>query len=233
MIVAFDLDDTLYEEINYVRSGFHAVANTANEKWGIPSAEAFEILWASLASHGRGRQFNELLRHLGVLTQSNLRLLINCYRHHQPSLALPELSRKTLIGLGGRPLFLVTDGHKVVQAMKIEALGLGPFFKHCYLTNRYGVRYQKPATRVFELLLSRQRCRPEEVVYVGDNPHKDFCGVRPMGIRTIRLRSGPWKGHEVAPGRDAEIEVDRLDGVLEIVTRWEKDQARVAARSSL
>ena len=35
MIVALDLDDTLYPELSYVHSGFRAVAQELARRWGV------------------------------------------------------------------------------------------------------------------------------------------------------------------------------------------------------
>ena len=89
-----------------------------------------------------------------------------------------------------RPLYLVTDGHKVVQQNKVDALGLAPYFRHAYLTHRYGIHHRKPSIRVFELMMRRERCAPRDIVYVGDDPSKDFRGIRPLGVHTLRVRTG-------------------------------------------
>jgi putative hydrolase of the HAD superfamily len=43
MIIVFDLDDTLYEEITYVRSGFKAVANYLSKNYKIETTEKIFI----------------------------------------------------------------------------------------------------------------------------------------------------------------------------------------------
>ena len=232
MIVAFDLDDTLYDEISFVRSGFRAVAEAASQRWNISAADAYATLSESLANNGRGRQFDDLLERLGAHTRKNVRMLITTYQHHRPGITLPEATRRTLDALSERPMYLVTDGHKVVQNNKVEALGLRRWFRHCYLTNRYGIRYQKPSPRVFELLLRREGCEPEDVVYIGDDPSKDFCEIRPLGFRTIRLNRGRHAAVEAPPEVDAEIRIDTLESIVDIIADWEREGGAASNRSS-
>ncbi len=226
MIIAFDLDDTLYDESTFVRSGFAAVADHMAAHWGVDRPTALGVMQASLARHGRGRQFDDALRHFGLLRRSRVRELVSLYRHHTPKIRLDPAAASVLEQLEGRPLYLVTDGHKVAQANKIEALGIAPRFRHCYLTHRYGTRYAKPSPHVFRLLVRRERCRPEDVVYVGDDPHKDFRGIRPLGFRTIRLRRGAHAAREVEPGLDAECETWDLREVPAILDDWSRAGAR-------
>ena len=76
MIVAFDLDDTLYDEITFVRSGFRAVAEVVSQRWNIAATDAYAILSESLAENDRGRQFDDLLDRLGAHTRKNVDYLI-------------------------------------------------------------------------------------------------------------------------------------------------------------
>jgi putative hydrolase of the HAD superfamily len=60
-IVVFDLDDTLYPEIEYVRSGFRAVAFELEARFDVHAEEAFALLWRALQVHGRGKTFDRVL----------------------------------------------------------------------------------------------------------------------------------------------------------------------------
>jgi putative hydrolase of the HAD superfamily len=219
VIVAFDLDDTLYPEVTYVDSGFRAIARRLAEELGVPERKSLEVLRRSLEEHGRGRQIDDVLAHWGAPGRTRVRRLLAVYRSHRPELALPAASRRVLERLraDGHALYLVTDGNARVQAAKVEALGLGPYFRYCYLTHRYGLAAAKPATRVFELMLRREQARPEDLVYVGDDPSKDFVGVRALGGATIRVLAGRCTRAQARPGYDAAVSVERLDEILELV----------------
>lgn len=213
MIVAFDLDDTLYPEETFVKSGFRAVALTLERRWGIPEEEAFEALCGSLERHGRGMQLDEVVELFGLRGRQRVAELVAVYRHHRPAIALPPESKAVLEGLAPRPLYVVTDGHKVVQQSKIDALGIAPLLRHAYITHRYGIRNRKPSVHVFELMMRRERCGPGEIVYVGDDPSKDFRGIRPLGIHTIRVRTGRQSQLVVPAEEDAER---TLAGISEV-----------------
>jgi putative hydrolase of the HAD superfamily len=219
VIVAFDLDDTLYPEETFVRSGFRAVARALHERWGVDEDEAFGVMWDSLRHRGRGSQFDDVVQALGV--RQSVRELIAVYRHHRPAIALPEESRQVLERLAPRPLYVVTDGHKVVQQNKLDALGLPAYLRHAYVTHRYGIANRKPSVHVFELIMRRERCSPSDLVYVGDDPSKDFRNLRPLGVHTIRVRTGRHAAAEVPPDEDAERTVASLAAVPAIVSELE------------
>lgn len=221
MIVAFDLDDTLYPEESFVRSGFRVVAQTLAARWGISAEDAFEVMWTSLERRGRGTQFNDLVEHFGLRGHQSVQELLAIYRHHRPSISLPPESGAALKALRPRPLYVVTDGHKVVQQNKIDALGLGPLIDHAYLTHRYGIGKRKPSVHVFELLMRRERCRAQDIVYVGDDPSKDFRGIRPLGVHTIRVGTGRHSGVVVPAADDAERRVASVAQVPPVIEELE------------
>ncbi len=63
-------------------------------------------------------------------------------------------------------------------------------------------------------------------MYIGDDPEKDFRGIRPLGFRTIRLRRGAHAEREVEPGLDAECETWDLREVPAILDEWSRAGAR-------
>ncbi len=221
MIVALDVDDTLYRELDYVESGFHVVAGAVAKDYPISSESAFEVLMQSMNDHGRGRQFDDLLRTVEAFSVARRDALVQLYRQHTPAITLPAESRQVLETLraDGHRLFLVTDGNHHVQNRKVEALGLREYVEHAYLTGRYGRAASKPSTLVFELMLRRTGADPNELVYVGDNPRKDFVGVRQLGGRTIRVLTGAYRGETAEPGYDADLTVETSVSVPETLSR--------------
>jgi putative hydrolase of the HAD superfamily len=49
------------------------------------------------------------------------------------------------------------------------------------------VGYRKPSSRFFEALLARTGCRPEEILFVGDNPRTDIAAATAIGIPNLRI----------------------------------------------
>ena len=184
--VAFDIDDTLYLERDYVRSGFEAVGLWAS-KW-LQIAGFGERCWAKFMSGKRGSIFNEVLTESGRAADPKLvSALVEIYRTHMPSIvlapdaaeALREMSRCVSIAV-------ISDGPITSQSRKAEALGLAQYASPIILTEILGDQFPKPHPRAFEELMRR---RPSDVyVYIGDNPAKDFAAPKRLGWKTVRIR---------------------------------------------
>ena len=211
MIVIFDLDDTLYPEILFVQSGFRAVANYLSERYGWDADEVYTEMIDLLDRLGRGAVFDELLRRRGQLRKETVRLCLSVYRLHKPTLTLAPEAVRCLARLAREPKYIVTDGNKVVQANKVIALGLLPYVRKAYITHRYGVAHAKPSTRCFELIAKREKVEFGQMVYIGDNPKKDFVNLRKLGVRTVRVLTGPYADFPAAEGFDAEVHIRSLD----------------------
>lgn len=212
IIPIFDLDDTLYDEASYVRSGFRAVAEWGEQRFGQDAAESFSEMEALLARDGRGRVFDDWLR-----GRSTVREAVKVYRHHEPRIALSPSAAKLLDAWTDKRLYLVTDGHKVVQAKKVAALNLADRFERCYLTNRYGRISAKPSLRCFDLIRQRERVDWSQVLYVGDNPAKDFVGLNAVGALTVRVLTGRHSGDRALAGYEASYRISSLDELPELL----------------
>lgn len=215
MIPVFDLDDTLYEELAYVRSGFRAVAAWGEERFGLDATASFDRLNHLLETEGRGHVFDRWLAGRGSVREA-----VRVYRHHQPDITAWDAALRTLGALQDYPLYLVTDGHKVVQANKLKALGIAPLFRHCYLTHRYGIAHAKPSPRCFELIRRRERCAWEDLAYVGDNPAKDFVNLNPPGVQTVRVLTGQHRNVVAKPGFEARHRIRSLDELPALLAKF-------------
>ena len=123
LVLVFDLDDTLYEELTFVKSGFRAVAGYLGETGRIPAAEALEFMLERL-KQGREGVFDDLLREYGIFSKRLVRKCLSVYRGHQPAITLAPDARRCLARFAHYPKYIVTDGNKLVQANKIKAQGL-------------------------------------------------------------------------------------------------------------
>jgi len=192
VIYIFDLDDTLYDERQYVESGFRAVATYAANQWGLDATSCYEQLVRLLDTQGRGRIFDDFLAQHSLSSKTNIRACVRTYRLHKPKLSLPAEHLQLLQQLP-KPLYLVTDGHKIVQQNKVEALGIAPLFKRVFITHRFGIKHAKPSTHCFELIKKAEKCEWRDMVYIGDNPAKDFVNLNKLGMNTVRVLTGVHK----------------------------------------
>ncbi len=83
----------------------------------------------------------------------------------------------------------------------LSVIGLASLFEHSIGAREAGAA--KPDRRIFETLLARARLGPEEVLYVGDDPHADVEGARRAGLHATWIdRFGrPWPDELDAPAQ--------------------------------
>ncbi|MBM4027577.1 MAG: HAD family hydrolase [Planctomycetes bacterium] len=220
--VIFDLDDTLYDEIDFCRSGFHAAARHIATLSDAPAAdEVFAVLWRRFITGDCGSTFNVALAELGIPVEPPLiHALVEIYRTHLPTLTLPPESRAVLDALQGRyTLGLLTDGFLPTQRLKVQALGIEGYFKAILYTEELGREHWKPSPLGFERLLEKLAARPDQAVYVADNETKDFIAPNRLGILTIQVQRPQGLYRQPSPVPDAAprlriAEIAALPGLL-------------------
>ena len=173
--VIFDLDDTLYSEKEYVRSGYKAVSNYLGGGFE-------EKMWSFF---GEGKPaIDEMLKELG--RENEKAKVLEVYRSHKPDINLyhgvaemiEELKEK------GVKVGIITDGRPEGQRNKLEALDLN--VDDVIITDELGgTQFRKPCDIAFRIMITRWRLNPADVVYVGDNPVKDFQAPQQLGMRSI------------------------------------------------
>ncbi len=213
--VVFDLDDTLYPEIDYCRSGFRVVAEILSIQADRSSEEIYQALWHEFEQGNRQRTFNVVLEQLQLdSSEKAIKTLIRTYRNHIPELTLPKSSHKVLTQLKNQyPLGLLTDGFLPAQRLKVRALKIGRFFKSIVYTEQLGREFWKPSPAGFQRLVDSLETPAEELVYVGDNPAKDFIAPNQLGFTTIQVIN-PQAVHPKTtanPEAQAQHQLDQID----------------------
>lgn len=218
-VIVFDLDDTLYDEIDFVLSGFREVSLYFANKYKLSQEDIFQDMISILNSQGRGKVFNQVLLNHNIYTKFNVKKALTIYRLHLPNIALKvEIINLIKYYQNKRiPLYLVTDGNKIVQKNKVEALKLKCFFDKIFITHRYGVQYSKPSPYCFKKISNLTCIDNSQIVYIGDNINKDFVGIKPLGFKTIRIKNGMFKDCIKAKEFEADIVISNLTEIINIL----------------
>lgn len=176
--VIFDLDDTLYPEKSYVRSGFHEIAELLPQ---IDNVE--EILWNAFCAGYPA--VDRVLRDAGIEDPEIKEKCLEKYREHFPRIQLYPDVLKLFADLrkAGKKIAILTDGRPKGQRNKIEALGLDELVDEILITDELGgAQFRKPNDVGFRILKYRLGFPFERIAYVGDNPDKDFHAPRLLGM---------------------------------------------------
>ncbi|MCU0913409.1 MAG: HAD family hydrolase [Planctomycetes bacterium] len=220
--VIFDLDDTLYDELDFCRSGFRAAARHISNLSDAPDAEAVSaVLWQCFITGDCGSTFNAALTELGIPYDDHLiGALVEIYRTHLPTLTLPPESRAVLDDLKSRyTLGLLTDGFLPTQRLKVQALGIEHDFQAIVYTEELGREFWKPSPRGFEVLLQRLQARPEETAYIADNETKDFIAPNRLGMATVQVRrpGGLYRQPSPLPEAAPRLKIDEIAALVGVL----------------
>jgi putative hydrolase of the HAD superfamily len=170
----------------------------------------------------RTRTFDVWLDAVG-LPSSYSAAMIQAYRRHRPLLTLHDDAAAAINWCSQAHLLtgLVSDGYLDVQRAKVASLGLADLLTTIVLSDEFGRAFWKPATRPYLAAVDSLGVAPDEAVYVGDNPRKDFEGARRSGLKSVRVRrsDGMYASEEAAsPDAEPDHEIVTLLDLQEVLS---------------
>lgn len=177
-VICFDLDDTLYKEIDYLTSAYGEIAVSVGHPELVPQM----VKWY--------REGENVFQKLNLLLclDTPIEEYLKIYRNHIPTISLSDGVEDTLNELKQRGVILglITDGRSVGQRNKIKALGLEKWFddENIIISEEFGS--EKTDEKNFRYYM--EKYREHSFVYVGDNPKKDFIVPNRLGWQTVMLK---------------------------------------------
>ncbi|MDB5794429.1 MAG: hypothetical protein JWR25_808 [Noviherbaspirillum sp.] len=188
-VLTLDLDDTLYKEADYYRSGLRQVCAEVESLYGKSVVDDL----ARLEKEGERDLFEAICRLMDVPVTVKESLLW-IYRVHAPSISLGDSVRALLSDFEKRfaAVVILTDGRSVSQRQKLKALGLAHL--PAYISEEYGA--MKPDPLRFKQIM--RDFPAERYIYVADNPLKDFIAPNVLGWATIGIKGDHRNIHSQA-----------------------------------
>ena len=178
-VFCFDLDDTLYKERDYLRSGFSHIAQQFDGHqwlsllqkmlgWYDNHCDVFASLLAEFPDSGYSKEH-----------------CLNWYRFHIPDIKLDEATKKFLFSLKAYQVktALITDGRSITQRNKLKALGLATYFDELVISEEIGS--EKPSEKNFKII--EEKFGEGDYIYFGDNYKKDFVMPNKLGWLTVAI----------------------------------------------
>jgi putative hydrolase of the HAD superfamily len=179
-VFVFDLDDTLYSERDFEKSGIKFVYDYLK----IDTIELDCLLnnrknWIEQIVSNSNNTFTK-------------QLILELYRNHKPQIELyksAKLFLEKLISFKSE-MSLITDGRSITQRNKLIALGIEAYFKNIIISEE--IKSEKPSEINYKMTMSEEINK--EYVYIADNTQKDFVTPNKLGWTTICLLD---KGHNI------------------------------------
>jgi putative hydrolase of the HAD superfamily len=184
-VFVFDLDDTLYSEREYERSGISFVYYYLRNN-GVKFPEAIELETLLI---NRKQWIEKLIKSFEIPRIVTREKILDLYRGHRPSIFLYPDAKGLLnqLKMMNGKIAIITDGRSVSQRAKISALSLNEYTSDIYISEEVG--HQKPNPYSFNKVANKYK--DFQFIYFGDNPKKDFVIPNVLGWTTIcRLNNG-------------------------------------------
>lgn len=179
-IFVFDIDDTLYKEIDFLKSGYHAIATHILKNFSLELNP--DVM---LKQYFQGENvFQNIVNQVKSSTLS-LDYLLDIYRNHLPDIKLDiEIFNKLeAIKSQNFKIGLLTDGRSITQRNKISALALDKFADDIIISEEIGV--EKPNEQGYQFFMNKY---PDYYhYYIGDNIAKDFITPNQLHWTTIGI----------------------------------------------
>lgn len=198
-LLAFDLDDTLLHETDYIR--------------GVIAAIAAEFPQLPLPKEINLKKPYEIMERWAAGDSDTYSRMVEIYRTAQGiapfETDLPELLRQ--LRQQGYTLALITDGHTVRQRAKLRLLGITNLFSLIWISEeRRADKLSGEPFRQIPLLFPNLTT----FIYVGDNPAKDFAPAHLHHWHTIMLQATPDNIHPQTTGTPARQTIPNLRHLL-------------------
>ena len=161
--VVFDLDDTLYNEIAYLKSAYRELAKRIDpENWRILYSRMFSLY----------RNQTDVFEFLKDSYGSKKDQLIKIYRAHEPEITLFDGVEALFSDIKekGGSIGLITDGRALTQRNKIRALGISDYLDELVISEEIGS--EKPDPQNYNTIV--ERFDVGNYIYIGDNLKKDL-----------------------------------------------------------
>jgi len=178
----FDLDDTLYQEIDFLRSAYKHIASVLEP--AIKSPIYNEMIDRY---HRKENVFNWIIdQYRDHLSEYDVNWLIRTYREHLPDIKMSTETAAFLEDVRslGIRAGLITDGRSVTQRNKLESLGLTGMFTEIIISEEFGS--EKPDEKNY--LHFALKFPGSDFYYFGDNTRKDFITPAKLGWKTVCIK---------------------------------------------
>ncbi len=217
--VLFDLDNTLIDFMTMKRlSSQAAIRSMIDAGLQVEEQKGMKKLFQMYNEHGFEDQkiFNKFISEVnGKLDYKILASAISAYRKVKYGQMTPyPYTRRVLLKLKakGLKLGIVSDAPKLQAWLRLSESNLLEFFDFVVAVGLTGM--EKPHKMPFNKASSMLKLKPDEILFVGDNPKRDIIGAKKVGMKTALAKYGQVIKDDSIK---ADFELKSLRDILKIV----------------
>lgn len=179
----FDLDDTLFPEIDFLKSAY---LHISKKLVSITNAEIYEEMLSRY--YNKENVFRWIVEeYKNMLGEIDVQWLLKEYREHIPAINFNKETSKFLTAVKNLliPAGLITDGRSITQRNKLKALGIENYFTDIIISEEFGS--EKPDKKNY--LYFEEKYPGKDFYFFGDNTSKDFIVPAILGWKTICIKN--------------------------------------------
>ena len=214
--IIFDLDNTLFNQVEYIKNLMKHIAYVLSKKYNLDQNKTAKILISYWMDKGPfyGRFFDDLVEKFSI-DKNEVKNLIHISHTHKPSIEpyphvhdiLSKLQKKY-------NLALITDGNENTQKNKVQALGLEKYFSRIFYATAENM---KPSPNAYNAILKHFKLKPEQAVYVADNPNVDFISPNKIKMPSIRVLTGYFKDVNIGSARESTHTMQNIEEIFDVL----------------
>lgn len=215
--VLFDLDNTLIDFMVMKRRCTEAaVSAMIDAGLGMSKKKAYTLMFELYERYGieNSNIYQKFLqKYVHKVDYKILSAGVVAYRKVRAAQLVPYPQvRATLIALKSKGLKLgvVSDAPKMQAWLRLTEMNLVEFFDVVLGFEDTGKL--KPAAEPFRKALLKMGVKANEVIFIGDNPHRDIAGAHAVGMQTVLAKYGGGK----SDGK-ADWEIKGIGELMKIV----------------
>lgn len=173
--IVFDLDDTLAQELDFLKSAYANIANII----GAANADFYHQM---LSFYEQGLNvFDEVVKRYPEFSVEGL---LTLYRQHIPDIQLNMGAEELLKACKdkGYKMGLLSDGRSLTQRNKLKVLGIEDVFDKIIISEEFGST--KPNVKNFKIFMENPDC---QYYYIANDTGKDFVAPNQLDWISICL----------------------------------------------
>lgn len=186
--IIFDLDGTLLDRERSLRLFLEDQFERYREYFTHVQKNDYINYFIAYDEHGyvkKDRVYKALLNQLDIHYIEKKDLLLD-YDLNYPKFATGYPDLKDIISRiqnRGLKIGIITNGKVSHQSYIIDVLGIEKYVLETLISEAVG--YRKPEPEIFMMMCDKLGVKPEECIFVGDNPVNDIEAAHRIGMKTV------------------------------------------------
>ena len=192
----FDLDNTIYQEEDYLFQGYQAIAEYfALKDSSLNTTDLFLILKNIYREEGREKLFNKFLKTINI-DDSHIPICLKILRTFNPAnkLLINSIVKTFISNLitRGKIIFVLTNGNTLQQKNKIKNIKWGGLDKSIQFVLADELE-PKPSPAGVEYILNISGVKNDKTLLIGDFEIDQLCAINSgIAFQNVKNLSNIW-----------------------------------------